>query len=92
MLSKLFQLKNYTIAYAKWVAAGKPIREKDHIEILFQICENCPTKQFLRITTNKGQCKKCGCWLHRINQHTNKLAWPTEACPDGHWLAQVEEE
>lgn len=90
-LPSLFrQIKTFSIAYTKWLAAGKPIREPEHIAELFKICENCPTRRFMRVSKNKGRCTQCGCWIKRQGENRNKLAWPTEGCPDGHWAAQVE--
>lgn len=86
------QAKNFTVAFTKWVAAGRPIRSAEHIEDLFKICEKCPTRRFMRLSQNKGRCTKCGCWVKRAGEHRNKLAWPTEGCPEGHWAAQVDPE
>jgi hypothetical protein len=82
----------YTIAWGKWVAAGKPFRSNKYIEQLYSICENCPTKKFIKIDDNSGQCAECECYLKRDSTTKNKLAWPTEACPDKHWKADVDNE
>lgn len=86
------QAKNYTIAYTKWLIAGEPLRTAEHIAELFKFCEACPSRKFMRLSKNKGRCIACGCWLKRVGENRNKLAWPTEGCPDGHWAAQVEDQ
>jgi hypothetical protein len=90
--SLIQQAKNLTVAYAKWLAAGRPVRTPDQINALYDICEQCPTKRFTRSSLDKGRCSACGCWLKRGADKFNKLAWPTEACPDGHWSNEVEPE
>lgn len=85
----LTQAAHFTFSYVKWVAMGKPLRALEYIQTLFNICENCPTKKFKRLGPDRGICTECGCRLKRSGTKFNKLAWPTESCPDGHWHADV---
>ena len=86
----LTQGKNLAIAYTKWAMAGKPLREKEEVEILFDFCTQCPAKQFIKVNDTTGRCAACGCWLRRgITTGKNKLKWPTEDCPHGLWVARV---
>lgn len=85
---------NFARAYTKWTLAGKPLRDDEYIFHLFNICENCPTKKFIQQGKDRGECNECGCHVKRISaseDDLNKLAWPTECCPDGHWKSDVDE-
>lgn len=88
--------KNFTLAYAKWALAGKPLREDAYIFDLYDnFCLQCPTKKFIQISEGVGECDECGCHIKRVSStedDLNKLAWPTEGCPDGHWSADVDED
>lgn len=86
------QAKNYKAARDKWVDAGKPLRSPEEIQKLFELCEQCPAKQFMRVGPDVGRCLDCGCWLKRQGNSFNKLAWPTEKCPRGYWDATFTDE
>lgn len=86
------QVKNYVIAYTKWVVAGKPLRSAEKIAELFNICKSCPSVSFIPISDSIGRCAECACWLKETGIDRNKLAWPTSPCPEGHWQNEVEEE
>jgi len=88
----LTQLKNATVAYATWVAAGMPKRSPTMIKQLFDFCQQCPTNKYLRNSAHQGQCVECGCYLKPVPGGMNKLELLTEGCPDGHWPAQVQED
>jgi hypothetical protein len=83
--SKATQAVNFVTAHARWVAAGEPTRSADEISSLFSICEDCPAKQFLRVSKDLGRCKECGCWLKRQGTFFNKLSMATESCPLGYF-------
>ena len=80
------------VAYAKWAAAGKPLRDPARVAELFSICEACPTRQFIRVDNDSGRCAVCACHLHRGMGELNKLAWPTEGCPHKAFEAEVSPE
>ena len=82
-------------AYAKWVKAGKPLRSDEYIFELYLVCEACPTKKFIEKRDGVGECGECDCHILRASSSEtilNKLAYPTEGCPDGHWQADVNED
>lgn len=83
---------NFAIAYSKWVAAGRPLRDDEYIFDLFDNhCSGCPL--FIRHSATQGECDECGCHIKRISAHEddfNKLAWPTEECPEGYWDSDVD--
>ena len=72
-------IKKYVDERAKWIAAGKPLRNEERIKELFQICKDCPS--FIRSTDIKGKCRECGCGLKEYGSVLNKLAWSTTKCP-----------
>jgi hypothetical protein len=86
---------NFARAYVKWATAGKPLRDDEYIfEIFDNHCGGCE----LFIPTNKekthGECDSCGCIIKRVSAsdcELNKLAWPTEGCPEGLWPADIDE-
>jgi len=86
---------NFTLAYTKWALAGKPLRNDEYIFQLYDdFCAQCPTKKFIQQRKDQGECDECGCHIKRISaseDDLNKLAWPTEGCPDGHWKPDVDE-
>lgn len=85
---------NFARAYSKWAMAGKPLRDDEYIKELYSICQDCPTKKFIELAKGRGECDECGCHIKLISaseDSLNKLAWPTEGCPDGHWDADIDE-
>lgn len=82
---------NFRVAYARWRAAGRPLRSPERIEELFNFCTECPSESFIPTGVDTGRCVECGCWLKRSTTFLNKLAWPTEACPNSHFSNEVED-
>lgn len=75
------RVATYSVAVAKWIAAGRPKRDAAEIERLHAICVACPQYDALR-----KACGRCGCAVNlRAVPLTNKLAMPTETCPLGKW-------
>lgn len=73
---------HYTRALARWIKAGRPVRNEAEIfHILNTFCLSCESYDPQRST-----CLHCGC---RVNTSpsaaTNKLAMGTERCPVGKW-------
>lgn len=86
----MVQGKNYAIAYSKWTLAGQPLRSDAKIAQLFdECCSKCPDDRFVKVSDTSGRCKDCGCWVKRHGTKKNKLAWPTERCPYGHFTNEV---
>lgn len=70
------RLSSYAAALARWIRAGRPIRDEDEIHRI--LAEHCtPCDRF-----RDGVCDACGC---RVNASprgwTNKIAMATESCP-----------
>jgi hypothetical protein len=83
-------------AYYRWQAAGKPLRDEEYIFDLFDNkCKGCPF--FIpdkKKPETHGECDSCGCHIKRLPADVddlNKLAWPTEGCPEDFWEADVDE-
>ena len=85
---------NFARAYVRWVKAGNPLRSDEYIFQLYDdFCVQCPTKKFIQLSEGVGRCDECSCHILRASTadtKMNKLAWPTEGCPDGHWQADVD--
>lgn len=79
-MSKIY---DFLLAEAKWIKAGRPVREQGDIFFLHNICSQCPF-------FNKGggwlpgydSCNRCGCNIHPSSTTLNKLAMGTTSCPD----------
>lgn len=84
---------NLMVAYHKWTKAGKPLRNDEYIFALYDDhCSVCPEKLFILHSPGVGECDDCGCKIKRVSaeeDELNKLAWPTEGCPYGHWKADI---
>jgi len=65
-----------------YVKAGGQLLSMEEIEKRFTICQTC--EHF----TGRG-CKLCGCCSNQRRTLFNKLAYPTEDCPDGRWSAGI---
>lgn len=73
----------YTAAMAKWMAAGKPVRDPFEVAKVYDtVCSVCPRFQ-TSVMPNIGSCGLCGCRIARQGPaELNKLAMATEHCPD----------
>lgn len=70
---------NYSTALKKWVAAGRPTREKKEVTRIHSICTKCDWY-------DKGNCKGCGCKVSQSNVAVmNKIKMATEHCPKELW-------
>ena len=82
MANFLGKITGFMMAYRKWVAAGKPLRDPQWRKELFeQFCSKCERydPDGLTVLGDKGKCKECGCHVDPDNDGlTNKLNWPTE--------------
>lgn len=74
------KIKNYYGAVRRWVANGRPSRNKEEIKALFEEhCKGCD-----RYDTEKHACKNCGCTVSTDSSPLgNKLAMASEHCPLG---------
>jgi hypothetical protein len=74
------KVQNYFGAIRRWYALGKPTRNKEEIEKLFE--ENCNGCD--RYDPEKHACKNCGCSVStKSSPLANKLAMASEHCPLG---------
>lgn len=78
-------ISQFALERAIWIKAGKPIRDKDRMKEIYQICKGC--EHF-----NANACQVCGCRLHPVDTtFPNKIAWATTECPldTPKWLAET---
>jgi len=71
----------YSVAVARWMAAGKPVRSDEETARLYEICESNVCGFF-----RNGDCGVCGCKVSRDGEAPlikNRMA--TESCPAGKW-------
>lgn len=68
-----------TVAHARWVAAGMPVRSAEEIKTTFEICKAC--KFFDMLPADQGTCKVCGCGLKKAGGLGAKNMMATEHCP-----------
>ncbi len=79
---KLRKIATFTVAITKFLTKGKAkFLPEEAVLNRFAICKSCE-----KFTGTK--CLVCGCGAsNRTGSLLNKLALPTEGCPDGHWPA-----
>lgn len=73
---------HYTRALARWIKAGRPVRNETEISRLLEMfCVPCEWYD-----STKGTCQFCGCHVNRSSVPSmNKLAMKTERCPVEKW-------
>lgn len=75
------QAASFVSAEARWIAAGRPVRSEEQVEVVFGICRTC--EHFRAGATElEGSCGVCGCRLRRVGGLFNKIQMATEGCPD----------
>ncbi|MEM3063387.1 MAG: hypothetical protein QW303_07580 [Nitrososphaerota archaeon] len=62
-----------------WQDNNMPLRKKENIVQIFDICKNC--EHFEHKYQDTGHCKICGCRLTSDQEFLNKIAWATTKCP-----------
>ena len=65
----------FGIAAAKLAGHGGKLLEPEQIEKRLKICVACPHFR-------ETECAICGCKLNNKKKLMNKVAFPTERCPD----------
>ncbi len=76
-------INNFRLALARWIKAGRPVRDNETIEYLYyEVCVPC---QYF----SDDSCELCGCRLKPSGKTLNKLAWKSESCPAGRWGEDV---
>jgi len=72
----------YTGALARWIKAGRPVRDEAEIERIFETC----CKPCEAYDAENSLCRYCGCRLNLMKvAPMNKIAMATEQCPLGKW-------
>jgi hypothetical protein len=83
--------KRFTMAHARWLAAGMPVRDEARVEAIYtNHCVPCDHFKVTNEAKKLGKCKLCGCNCGATNKWLNKLRWSTEKCPAGYWAAEAE--
>ena len=79
---------SYAKAYAKWRAAGSPVRTPEEQAAVLAICKACPLYQPHKKANRPGRCGICGC---KLNINGDKVRFSTESCPADppRWVATV---
>lgn len=78
---KYVRFVHFLEAFWKLLKSGKKTLPKEEIQKRLDICIECPSGAF-----NGSRCEKCECCINEVQSVFNKAAYPTERCPDGHWL------
>ena len=71
---------SFISAEARWLAAGRPVRDDARVAELFAVCSACEHFQ-PGVTDVEGRCRLCGCQLRRVGGLINKIQMATEGCP-----------
>jgi len=80
--SFIVKASNLVNAFSKWVAAGRPNREKEQIQHIFEeICSKCE-----EFNKDKKICNICECRCRNADtKFLNKIKMATEHCPLEKW-------
>jgi len=72
----------YTRALARWIKAGRPVRNEEEIEWIFETyCMSCEDYDI-----KSSSCCHCGCRVNRAKAAPlNKIAMATEECALKKW-------
>jgi len=75
----------YARALARWIKAGRPIREEAEIKRIFETC----CKPCEAYDAKSSSCRCCGCRVNLMQAPPlNKIAMATEECPLDQWKAE----
>jgi hypothetical protein len=78
----LVRVGRYSRAVGRWIAAGRPVREEEEVQRIYQtLCQPCE-----HFDAGRGICKTCGCRVwEQGSSLTNKIRMGTERCPRKKW-------
>jgi len=85
---------NFGGAVLDHITTGRKHASPELIQQRFTICKTCSLYKIrtevpdqLKDIEEVGKClhKKCGCYIHTLDQFPNKLAWESEQCPLKKW-------
>jgi hypothetical protein len=82
---KIKRVIRFSVEFTKWALHGFPIRNKEEMADIFEICEDCPEFERYAPGCTFGTCKVCGCNLDKEDRGRNKIAWATTRCPLKKW-------
>jgi hypothetical protein len=76
------RIGKYAKAVARWVEAGRPVRDWPEVERIFdEVCKPCE-----KFDPKRGSCQGCGCKVNRDGRALkNKIRMATESCPEKRW-------
>lgn len=78
----LKRVANFTLAGIKHIVSGFPTCSQEQIDSRFALCSACNWFNG-EICTHKN----CGCEITNEQKYLSKLAWKSESCPIGKWVA-----
>lgn len=73
-----FRIIRFTGSLMRFIASGKRFLPEEEILRRFDICKICAN-------FTGSRCMVCGCNCGDRKKFMNKLAYPTENCPEGRW-------
>jgi hypothetical protein len=80
---RIIRIPRFLKALTKFIIEGRgKFLSEEKILARFEICKICPH------FTGRG-CKKCGCNCNNRKTYFNKLAMPTEECPEQRWKREI---
>jgi len=88
------QIRDFTIEFVKWRAAGYPLRAPEWVRGIFDdYCSGCEAyrPEERNLLGARGLCEGCGCHVSpEIDDSRNMLLYPTKGCPKGYFLPVVD--
>ena len=83
MPSLIQRALSFARANIRFIRMGFEMRSEEEVERIYNICAQCPTGKW---DASNKVCTDCGCKVQKARRlFFNKIAWKSEACPDGHW-------
>jgi len=85
-LPSVSELRSFVRALWRFYSSDQGFLPREKVEERLQICLACP-----HFSANAKKCRKCGCGVRGAQSIFNKLAMPTESCPDDppRWTKEV---
>jgi hypothetical protein len=93
-MNYMAKIKDFTITYAQWAAAGFPRRDPEWVKELFAICKFCELydADIRGPFGDKGVCRACGCHVGPDPENVrSKLVLPNTSCPLDKWGPSVDQ-
>lgn len=77
-----FRIIRFSASLIRFIASGRGFLDQDAILARFEICKICAN-------FTGSRCSLCGCNCGNKKKFMNKLALPTEQCPELRWLSEL---